>query len=178
MIRGHAWMDVKTMVSISALLVAVACGDDDGPTAPTAAQSNSSHGSSGSLQLSLNGLESLGAGFVYEGWLLVDGNPVSTGTFSVGADGSLSTSMFSVDQAALQAATKFILTIEPSPDSSPMPAPTKYLAGDRCGGENDTVWPGDRRARAVGEPPRHPALSATRTGGGPGGRPGWHAGVR
>ena len=41
MIRGHAWMDVKTMVSMSALLVAVllvavACGDDDGPTAPTA----------------------------------------------------------------------------------------------------------------------------------------------
>ena len=130
MIRGHAWMNVKTMVSMSALLVAVACGDDDGPTAPTAPSPTPLMASSGSLQLSLNGLESLGAGFVYEGWLLVNGNPVSTGTFSVGADGSLSTSMFSVDQAALQAATKFILTIEPSPDSSPMPAATKYLAGD------------------------------------------------
>ena len=79
MIRGHAWMDVKTMVSMSALLVAVACGDDNGPTAPTAPSPTPPMASSGSLQLSLNGLESLGAGFVYEGWLLVDGNPVLDG---------------------------------------------------------------------------------------------------
>lgn len=145
-IRGHAWIGVKTMVLMSALLVTVACGDDDGPTLPTAPSPMPSPippvASSGSLQLSLDGLESLGAGFVYEGWLLVDGNPVSTGTFSVGADGSLSTSMFSVDQAALQAATKFILTIEPSPDSSPMPAATKYLAGDFVG-NNASLSVGD-----------------------------------
>ena len=142
MIRRHAWMGVKTMVWMSALLVTVACGDDDGPTAPTAPSPTPPVASSGSLQLSLNGLESLGAGFVYEGWLLVDGNPASTGTFSVGADGSLSTSMFSVDQAALQAATKFILTIEPSPDSSPMPAATKYLAGAFVG-NNASLSVGD-----------------------------------
>ena len=141
-IRGHAWIGVKTMVLMSALLVTVACGDDDGPTLPTAPSPIPPVASSGSLQLSLAGLESLGAGFVYEGWLLVDGNPVSTGTFSVGADGSLSTSMFSVDQAALQAATKFILTIEPSPDSSPMPAATKYLAGDFVG-NNASLSVGD-----------------------------------
>ena len=141
-IRGHAWIGVKTMVLMSALLVTVACGDDDGPTLPTAPSPIPPVASSGSLQLSLDGLESLGAGFVYEGWLLVDGNPVSTGTFSVGAGGSLSTSMFSVDQAALQAATKFILTIEPSPDSSPMPAATKYLAGDFVG-NNASLSVGD-----------------------------------
>ena len=124
MIRRHVRIGVRVMLML-ALLVTVACGDDDGPTAPTPP--------SGNLQLSFNGLESLGAGFVYEGWLLVDGNPVSTGTFSIDAGGSLSTSMFSVDQAALQAATKFILTIEPSPDSNPMPAATKYLAGDFVG---------------------------------------------
>jgi hypothetical protein len=34
----------------------------------------------------------------------------------------------------LQAATKFILTIEPSPDSDPSPASTHYLAGDFISG--------------------------------------------
>ena len=112
---------VSVMLLMSALLVTVACGGDDSPTAPTptAPTPTPPMASSGSLGLSFNGLESLGAGFAYEGWLLVDGNPVSTGTFSVGAGGSLSTSMFSVDQAALQAATKFILTIEPSPGFQP-----------------------------------------------------------
>ena len=45
LMRGHAWVGVKTMVLMSALLVAVACGGDDGPTAPTRLpESNSSHG--------------------------------------------------------------------------------------------------------------------------------------
>ena len=143
MMQRRTGIGVSVMLLMSALLVTVACGGDDSPTAPTPTPTTTltptaptptpPMASSGSLGLSFNGLESLGAGFVYEGWLLVDGNPVSTGTFSVGAGGSLSTSMFSVDQAALQAATKFILTIEPSPDSNPMPAATKYLAGDFMG---------------------------------------------
>ena len=64
---------------------------------------------------------------------MVDGNPVSTGTFTVNGSGNLSRSSFPVPATQLAAATKFILTIEPSPDNNAMPAATKYLAGDFSG---------------------------------------------
>ena len=109
-----------------------ACGDDnDSPTGPS--QNTPTGSSSMGLGLSFNGLERLGSDFVYEGWILVDGNPVSTGTFRVRDDGSLSQLNFPVDEAALSSATKFILSIEPSPDSDPAPSGTKYLAGDFAG---------------------------------------------
>ena len=44
----------------------------------------------GDLTLNLSGLEDLGANFTYEGWLLVDGNPLTTGTFNVDQNGQLS----------------------------------------------------------------------------------------
>ena len=34
------------------------------------------------LTIDLNGLEALGSDYVYEGWIIVNGVPVSTGTFS------------------------------------------------------------------------------------------------
>ncbi|WP_370478120.1 anti-sigma factor [Tamlana flava] len=34
------------------------------------------------ITLNLNGLEELGADYVYEGWIIVNGIPVSIGTFS------------------------------------------------------------------------------------------------
>jgi hypothetical protein len=108
---------------LTAALLAAGCGDDDNPAGP----------SGGGLTLALNGVESLGPGFVYEGWILVGGSPVSTGTFTVDGGGGLSQSSFEVDGAQLVAATKFILTIEPSPDPDPAPAATKYLAGDFAG---------------------------------------------
>jgi len=40
------------------------------------------------LRLDLSGLESLGPGYVYEGWIIVDGEPLSTGTFMVDAAGN------------------------------------------------------------------------------------------
>jgi hypothetical protein len=42
-----------------------------------------------SLQLSFSGLPSLGGGYYYEGWAVVDGEACSTGTFDVAADGTL-----------------------------------------------------------------------------------------
>ncbi len=106
---------------MSALLV-TACGDNNSPTAVNPE----------SLELSFNGLQSLGSGFVYEGWVMVNGNPVSTGKFSVGADGNLSRQRFVVVDG-LSSTTKFILTIEPVPDFDPAPSATKYLAGDFSG---------------------------------------------
>lgn len=81
------------------------------------------------LDLNITGLEDLGADYAYEGWVIVDGAPVSTGTFTVNESGALSQSSFEVDAANLEAATMFVLSIEPVPDSDPAPAPTKLLSG-------------------------------------------------
>ncbi len=81
------------------------------------------------LTLNLTGLDELGTDFVYEGWIIVDGNPVSTGVFS-SVDFPQS---FTVDIDDLKAATKFVLSIEPAVDTDPGPAPTKILVGDFVG---------------------------------------------
>jgi hypothetical protein len=87
-----------------------------------------------SLNLALTGLEDLGANARYEGWLVVNGSPVSTGTFSVNATGQPSQSSFDVDKTQLQSATTFVLTIEPFPDSNPAPSEQKLVAGDFSAG--------------------------------------------
>ena len=85
------------------------------------------------LNLNITGLEDLGDDFAYEGWIMVNGNPVSTGTFTVDANGNLSQTAFDVDAADLEAATMFVLSIEPVPDNDPAPAATKILAGPFSG---------------------------------------------
>ncbi|GAA4897314.1 hypothetical protein GCM10023311_22640 [Flaviramulus aquimarinus] len=86
-----------------------------------------------SLTLDLNGLEALGADFVYEGWIIVDGVPVSTGTFtSVTFPQS-----FTVDATQLANAVRFVLSIEPAVDPDPAPADTKLLVGDFSGNTAD-----------------------------------------
>ncbi|TMM31123.1 anti-sigma factor [Polaribacter aestuariivivens] len=95
----------------------VSCNNND--DAPTMAN----------LTVNLDGLEELGPDFVYEGWLIVNGNPVSTGTFT-----SVSfPQTYTVDINDLQNATKFVLSIEPAIDTDPAPAATKILAGDFSG---------------------------------------------
>ena len=136
MIRQQRKIWVSAVLA-AAVVVTATCGDDsETPTAPAPAPAPPPpppppEPAPPSLGLSFTGLESLGDGFVYEGWILVDGAPVSTGTFSVDTEGNLSQDEFIVeDEAMLSSATKFILTIEPSPDFYPTPAATKYLAGD------------------------------------------------
>lgn len=82
------------------------------------------------LSLNVEGLEDLGADFLYEGWLIVEGSPISTGTFSVDANGVLSQSQFEINTEQLNAAASFVLSIEPVPDQSPAPADTKIFVGD------------------------------------------------
>jgi hypothetical protein len=84
----------------------------------------------GTLNLNFNGLENLGSGYAYEGWIIVGGDPVSTGTFTVDDNGDLSRTSFDVNKSDLDAATKFVLTIEPSPDPDQAPSATHYLAGE------------------------------------------------
>jgi len=85
------------------------------------------------LELNLSGLEDLGSDYTYEGWIIVDGSPVTTGVFDVNADGTLSKTSFEVDAAQLESATTFVLTIEPKPDNDPAPSDVHILAGDFSG---------------------------------------------
>jgi len=107
----------KTVLGLLAIgLFAVSCSsDDDNNTSNTA-----------DLTLNLNGLEALGANYVYEGWVIVNGAPVSTGTFS----SVTFPQTFEVDAAQLNSATRFVLSIEPAVDTDPAPAATKVLVGD------------------------------------------------
>jgi hypothetical protein len=100
-------------------IFATSCSSDDDNSVSTTAD----------LVLNLNGLETLGSDYVYEGWIIVDGAPVSTGTFiSVS-----SPQTFSVNAEQLAAATTFVISIEPAVDLDPAPAATKILAGDFTG---------------------------------------------
>lgn len=108
---------VYTLLFLALAFFTFSCDNDDDTPADA------------DLTLNLEGLEALGANFVYEGWLIVDGLPVSTGTFtSVSFPQS-----FTVDYDDLMSATKFVLSIEPAVDSDPGPASTKILVGDFSG---------------------------------------------
>jgi len=107
---------------IGSMIVLSSCSDDDddGP-------------STSSLDVAISGLANLGDDFVYEGWVIVDGAPVSTGIFTVADDGSWSASSFEVNSEELEAATKYVLTIEPAVDPDPAPSDQKLVAGDFSG---------------------------------------------
>lgn len=108
---------VFLLAILSAFSVTSCTTDDESPTTDT-------------FTLDISGLEDLGDNYAYEGWLIVDGNPVSAGIFNVDANGNLSETSFEVDYDDLEKATAYVLTIEPSPDSDPTPSDVHILAGD------------------------------------------------
>ncbi|MDX1285100.1 MAG: hypothetical protein R3182_08815 [Draconibacterium sp.] len=81
------------------------------------------------LELSFDGLSPLGPDFRYEGWLMVEGMPVSTGKFNITPSGQMSPRVFNVKKDYVENATMFVLSIEPQPDNDPEPSKTKILAG-------------------------------------------------
>jgi hypothetical protein len=81
------------------------------------------------VTLDFTGLEDLGNDFVYEGWAIVNGAPVSTGTFTIDENGVPSQSTFAFEADFRQVAA-FVLTIEPNPDPDPAPSDTHVVAGD------------------------------------------------
>ncbi len=93
------------------------CSSDDDGGAPKVERSN--------FTLELRNLEALQGDYQYEGWIIVNGQPVSTGTFS----GSEENYTFSAEKAALEAATSFVVSIEPKNDSDPGPSKTKIMSG-------------------------------------------------
>ncbi len=76
----------------------------------------------------LSGLPELGPDFVYEGWVIVDGEPRTTGRFEV--DEEFSLYQFFIPRDDARRATTFVLTIEPRTGDDPAPAATHVLAGD------------------------------------------------
>ncbi len=127
---------MMSLLTIGMLLVS--CNDDDTVNVDL----------TGNLEVSIDGLDNLGSDFQYEGWLLVDGTPITTGVFTVNDAGELSQTRFEVLNAVLDSATKFILTIEPVPDNDPAPSDQKYLAGDF---NNDTAVISTSVAPAIGD---------------------------
>lgn len=88
----------------------------------------------GTVTVNFSGLEDLGPDAMYEGWLIVNGSPVSTGVFSVDGSGVPSQTSFNVSDSDADDAVAFVLTIEPSPDPNPAPADSHILAGDVSNG--------------------------------------------
>lgn len=112
---------MKNLLLLLATVVLLSsCSDDD--TVMTVSDSP--------LKLEINGLEDLGSSAMYEGWIMVDGTPVTTGTFSVDGNGNMSKTSFDIKMENLDKATAFILTIEPNPDPNPAPSSTHIIAGN------------------------------------------------
>jgi len=92
----------------------------------------------------LSGLEVLANGYHYEGWAIVNGQPVSTGKFNVNSIGEmvdLNGNIISNGELQIggdfSSTTAIVLTIEPDGDVDPAPAATHYLAGDVVGSSVD-----------------------------------------
>lgn len=80
------------------------------------------------VTVDIDNLQPLGPDYVYEGWIIVDGQPVSTGRFSVSDDGSLSQRRFPVEVDGTVGA--FVLTIEPARGDDPAPSAVHLVGGD------------------------------------------------
>ena len=86
------------------------------------------------VALEFDGLEPLGDDFVYEGWVIIDGEPYSTGRFIVDVDGNQEYLSGSAIEDVSEAST-FVLTIEPAESDDPAPSTVRLLAGDFVDGE-------------------------------------------
>ena len=87
-----------------------------------------------SLGWTFSGLEPLGGGHVYEGWLIVGGNPVSVGRFQVDGSGNPLAGPELPAGLDPSTATDFVLTIELGLGDDPAPSDTKLMGGAFAGG--------------------------------------------
>lgn len=119
MTKSMSWM------AVAAALV-VACVEDPQGTDETDPVTGDEDAV---LRYDLSGLEPLGDGYVYEGWVVVGGTPVSTGRFSVGADGVATSDAYPLSAEQLADAEAFVLSIEPETGDDPAPSEVKLLGG-------------------------------------------------
>ena len=86
-----------------------------------------------SITFETEGWPELANGYHYEGWGIVDGEPISTGKFNV-ADGEVVSlegepmAVFEVEN--IEDASTIVITIEPEGDTDTIPADTHFVAGD------------------------------------------------
>lgn len=110
-----------SVLSLSIAAILGACHDSN---------SSTSGATTPGVNVTLSGLENLGADYVYEGWIMVNGSPKSSGRFSINDAGALSQSTFSLSSDDAAKATAFILTIEPAKNDPPAASNIHVLAGD------------------------------------------------
>ncbi|MEM9693668.1 MAG: anti-sigma factor [Myxococcota bacterium] len=122
---NHRFFTLTTTAALLATALVAGCSDEDDATDTVGTSS---------LTLSLEGLEPLGDGFVYEGWFIVDGAPVTTGRFDVAVDQTEYT--FEVDATEAANTTAFVLTIEPAEGDDPAPSDVHVLGGDVIDGSS------------------------------------------
>lgn len=121
------YLKFLSMFAFAAMITLTGCKDDDDdndtpPPPPPAGEDD--------LSLNVTGLPQLGSDYVYEGWIIVDDFPISTGTFTVDGDGDPSPAAFNVDEDELAEASGFMITIEPASGDDGVPSDTHILAGD------------------------------------------------
>ncbi len=104
-----------------------ACSDDEG-TVNAGADAGGNAGPS--VSYSSSELPMLGPDYVYEGWIIVDGAAVTAGRFTVDENGDATPASFELSQEDADAATLYVLTIEPAQGDDPAPSKTHILAGD------------------------------------------------
>ncbi|MFN5201003.1 MAG: hypothetical protein ACK5HM_04335, partial [Gemmatimonas sp.] len=120
------------LAAVLSVGILTACGDDDDLTEPVVGRT---------VSLSFTGLEPLANGFHYEGWVILNGQPVSTGKFNLTASGSLvslsgmpiANGTFTVGQD-VRSSSAVVLTIEPAGDVDAVPADSKLIGGAVTGG--------------------------------------------
>ena len=119
---------VKFFLGLSVFALVSCDNDDDDDNPPTNPTPTASM-----ITMDIDNLESLPDNERYEGWLIVDGNPVSTGLFQVDGNGQPSQTSFNVSESDRANATAYVLSIEPFPDNDPAPSDIKILGGAFAG---------------------------------------------
>jgi hypothetical protein len=151
LLRRARHLALGLFVAVSGSLLAWA--DDQAQPSNAPATADVSRGDFG---LTVNGLQALQNGFHYEGWVIVEGAPLSTGKFNIRPDGTLTgfgnTAVLNGNtfkpEIPLAQATAVVITIEPSGDRDQRPALTKVLAGPVANGKA-SLTPQDAQAIGV-----------------------------
>lgn len=125
-------------LSVGMLLLASCSNDDDNlpknlDTEEVTTKGDDDKIIENNLEVSISNITNLGDNLEYEGWIIVDGDPVSTGTFDIEGTATNYKQSFTVDAAQLAKAEAFVLSIEPANDTDPKPAATKILKADFSG---------------------------------------------
>jgi hypothetical protein len=121
----------KLFLLLAILIIILSCEKENIETDfSTVPSTENLKGVKSKLQLNFTGLSPLGPHFRYEGWIIVNGEPLSTGKFNITPAGVMAPNKFNVNEVALDDANAFVLTIEPHPDPDPSPASTHVLAGN------------------------------------------------